>query len=281
MTNLLRFALSLAVISGAAASAADLPSARARCLSLGGDCSVATTVAPDVLVYNVIWENGPFDGNDGLASIRNGFLTGTGGPEGDHGSTVADDFQIPANAGPLEFQVCIQATGIVLAEMYVWTDAGGTPTLPVTAPILGAPTTASIVSTTYVRNTAYCPDVFGDEGRLYLFNEATTGAALSLPAGTYWLAAVGEGTGPSSYAYFATSTPATPLASGVWGSTAAAATYWSPVSAFGTYWHDFAFRVVSVQDVPLQAIPALDARGLALLAALLVGAALVVLRLRR
>lgn len=281
MTRLLRFALSLALISTAAASAADLPSARARCLAQGGDCTVAAPAAPDVLVYNLIWENGPFDGNDGLASIRNGFVSGTGGPEGDHGSTVADDFQVPANAGPLEFQICIQASGIVLAEMYVWTNTGGSPTLPVTTPILGGPTTASIVSTTYARNTPYCPDAFGDEGRLYLFNEATTGVALALPAGTYWLGAVGEGTGPSSLAYFATSTPATPLASGVWGSTAFAAPYWTPVSDFGGYWHDFAFRVVSAQDVPLQAIPALGARGLALLAALLVAAALVVLRLRR
>ena len=283
MKNGIGCALSLALLTFSAASAAENPSARARCLASGGDCVVARPDVPDVVLPNVIWENGPFDGIDGLASARNTVFFGTGGPEGDHGITVADDFQVAGAVSGLEFHVCLQASPeITAAEMYVWTDTGGAPTAPVTAPLLGGPTTASIVSTTFFRNTAYCPDAFNDEGRLYVFSEATTGVPLSLPAaGTYWLGAVGENAG-AGVVYFATSSPLTPLNTGVVGSTQFAVPYWTPTDdAFGLPPYNYAFRVLQPLDVPLQAIPALGAKGFALLAGLLAAAALVALRLRR
>jgi hypothetical protein len=167
--------------------------------------------------------------------------------------------------------------GILAAEMWVWADAGGTPQLPVNAPILGAPTTANISSTTYLRNTTYCPDYpdIGLEGRLYLFSLLTTGASLTLPPGTYWFSAIGVGPGGTNaeFAFFETSSPITPLASAVFGSTAYGFSYWTSVSGLtsDTSFHNVAFRVLG--EVSPQSIPTLNTVGLGLLVLLLAAAA--------
>lgn len=251
------------------------PNARAHCQSLGGDCGLrAPSAGPLEAVGPVIWDNGSFNGVNGLSSERATVISGTGGPEGDHASTVADDFQLATAADIVEVQVCMLVSAeVTTAEMYIYTDASGSPTLPVNTPLVGAPTTGSIVSTTYVDETTFCPGAFGFIGRAFLFQQP-----ISLAAGTYWLAAVGQDAG-AGRAFWASSTPADPLAGGVWGSTVFGAPYWSSALT-GADIEDFAFRLVGPPRLTA-AIPTLGLKGLVALAALIAAVALVALRLRR
>ncbi len=277
-----RQALVVLAVLGAAQICLAQPSTNAReeCERAGLDCSgVPTNAGPLEVVGPVLWDNGAADGVNGVTSERNTVVSGTGGPEGDHGSTIADDFQLTSATTLAEIQVCLLVTSeVTSAEMYIYADAAGSPALPVVAPLVGAPTTASIVSTTYVDNTSFCPDAFGIIGRAFRFTEATTGTAISLPAGTYWLAVVGEDAG-SGRAFWATSSAPIPLSSAVWGSTFFGTTYWTTtLSTHGL--SDFAFRILGAPRLTA-AIPALGPRGLVGLALLLGAVALVVLRLRR
>ncbi|MCB9176287.1 MAG: hypothetical protein H6648_03940 [Caldilineae bacterium] len=187
-----------------------------------------------------LWENGPANLVNGLASERNTFTTGTGGPEGDHIATIAVDFDVPglaAGAGSFtleEFRICLFHTGTT-SEMYGYVDDGGSPAAPVTAPLFGAPSTPDIVSTTFEDNGARCGGAFGYPGRQYQFNAATTGTVMPVvPVGTYWVAAVGEG---GSRGFWAQSNgPTDPGNTGnsdVWGSSVFGAAYWTPTSSQG------------------------------------------------
>jgi hypothetical protein len=185
--------------------------------------------------------------------------------------------------GQLSFFACLQTTSnISSAEMWVWANSGGSPQLPVTSPILGAPTTANISSTTYLRNTTYCPDNFGFEGRLYEFSQATTGVSLTLPPGTYWFSAIGVDAG-NGRAFFATSSPTTPLSIARFGSTFYSSySYWTPMSSVtpNPAIHNVAFRILGALP-PTQAIPTVSRWGLLALGLALAAAAFWAIRLRR
>ena len=81
-----------------------------------------------------LWDNGINDLVNGLASERRTFTTATGGPEGDHISTIADDFNVPGrlSGGPTfeldEIRACHFANPTE-AGMWIYNDGGTTPTL--------------------------------------------------------------------------------------------------------------------------------------------------------
>ena len=180
-----------------------------------------------------LWDNGPFNGVNGLTSEANTFTSGTGGPEGDHVSTIADDFIVTGRSELTEIRVCF-LSGTPSAELYIYADNGGIPGPSVTSPIFGGPTTASVVTSTYNDNTARCQPAFGFPGREYVFNATTTGVTLpTLDAGHYWLAVVGRGPGSPNRAFWADSYPTNPLNGAVWGSTSFGSSYWSPTSGQG------------------------------------------------
>jgi hypothetical protein len=200
-----------------------------------------------------LWNNGPSNLVNGLSSEAGDIVSGSGGPEGDHGSTIADDFVLAAQSELTEIRVCFFTT-MQTAELYIYADNGGMPGPNVTAPIFGGPTTASVVTTTFNDNTSRCPPAFGYPGREFLFNASTTGVTLpTLNAGHYWLAVVGRGTGR---AFWADSSPADPLLDGMWGSTFFGFTYWSPTSSQGQT--NFAFDI----DGPTTAVPTLNEWGM-------------------
>ena len=186
-----------------------------------------------------LWDNGPNNLVNGLASEADTFTSGTGGPEGDHVATVADDFILAATSELTEIRVCF-FSGTPTAELYIYTDNSGMPGPSVTSPIFGGPTTASVVTATYSDNTARCQPAFGFPGREYVFNASTTGVTLpTLNAGHYWLAVVGRG--PGTRAFWADSSPSVPLLGGMWGSAVFGYPYWSPTSGQGQ--PDFAFDI--------------------------------------
>ncbi len=279
-------AVLLTCVSGALASAPPLASASEACRAGGGPCTPSSPESraplPGLDTNTIlVWENGPANGFNGWSSERNTSISGTGGPTGNHASTITDDFQVSSAVGQLTFYACLLTTPqISSAEMWVWANSGGAPQLPVTSPILGAPTTANISSTTYLRNTSYCPDSFQREGRLYVFSRATTGVSLTLPPGTYWFSAIGVDAG-AGRAFFATSTPTVPLSVGRTGSTFFGQSYWTPITTLSTDTrdHNFAFRVTG--EVITQAIPTVSTWGFVALGVGLAAAALWVLRLRR
>jgi len=183
-----------------------------------------------------LWDNGANDLVDGLASERGTIITGTGGPEGIDASTIANDFVLPSGAAIQEIRVCLFHDG-TSAELYIYNDAGGSPALPVTAPLFGAPTTADVVSSTFSDETARCRLTAGFRpGREYTFNLSTTGVAFpSLPPGRYWLAVVAIG---GSRGFWATSDlNAPPQAqaslSAQIGSTFFGFPYWTPIVEAG------------------------------------------------
>ena len=189
---------------------------RARTEWLYGPLSrraVTRFVAPEVLAspaaleqnfgqIGTMWDGGPANGVNGLASERGTFTSGTGGPEGDHVSTVADDFEVPglaAGSGNFileEFRPCLYHPG-TSAEMYLFLDDGGSPPTTVTDVIFGRSSTnglPKVVSTSYQDNTSRCQAAFGYPGRQFAFNEDTTGVIMpTVPEGIYWLAVIGEG----------------------------------------------------------------------------------------
>ena len=132
---------------------------------------------------------------NGLTSEAGTLVSGSGGPEEDHGTTIADDFMLTGRFELTEIRVCFLAD-TPSAELYIYTDNGGIPGPSVTSPIFGGPTTASVVTSTYNDNTARCQPAFGYPGREYVFNATTTGVSLpTLTVGHYWLAVVGRGRG--------------------------------------------------------------------------------------
>jgi hypothetical protein len=111
-----------------------------------------------------VWDNGPANGINALTSERDTNISGTGGPEGDHASTIADDFDLASNTNIEEIRVCLYHDGTT-AELYIYSDSAGAPGPAVNAPLFGAPTTASVVSTTSNDNTSRCLNDFGFPGR--------------------------------------------------------------------------------------------------------------------
>ncbi len=199
-----------------------------------------------------LWDNGGDDLVNGLASERNTFTTGTGGPEGDHVSSIADDWDALPTGQTLvqEFRVCLFHTGTT-AEAYVYEDDNDSVPLPVTNVFRGAPTSDDIVSTEFVDNGTRCRPAFGYPGREYQFNEDSTGlsaADFTFPAGAYWLLTVGEG---GTRAFWARSEGSVkgvgsggrgePKNGGKWGSPVFGIPYWSETSAQGQ--RDFAFDI--------------------------------------
>jgi len=226
-----------------------------------------------------LWDNGPSDSVDGLASERATAVSGTGGPEGDHGSTVADDFTLPEGGTLDEVRVCMLTLASTLAEMYIYADVGGAPG---PAPVFGAPTTADLTTTTYTDNTTRCANAFGLTGREFRFE---LNGSVVLAPGTYWLAAVGDGQGNQGDRDFWATSGQTPIQSvGAWGSTFFSVPYWTPVTgAMSTGELDFAFDIdgTAGQQTTVLEIPTLGQAGFALLAILLGGAAFVALRRSR
>jgi hypothetical protein len=248
-------------------------SAREQWLSEQGPMPEVDPGSAQGVATGLIWDNGGANSVDGLASERNTAISGTGGPESDHASTVADDFLINSFTTLGEIRVCLYHNG-PSAEMYIYRDDGGSPALPVTAPLWGAPTTADIVSSTFQDNTARCPNAFGLIGRQYVFSQATTGVAISLAAGHYWLAVVGEG---GSRSFWAQSSPSIPLNTGRWGSTFFTIPYWTDTNtAPAMFQPSFAFEITATSGL---AAPTLSIVGL--FAAVLGLLAFGVLRVRR
>jgi hypothetical protein len=148
--------------------------------------------------------------------------------------------------------------------------------------MLGAATTGQISSTTYVRNSSYCPDDFDldFEGRLCLFSQSTTGGSLTLPAGTYRFSAIDVDAG-SGRAFFANLSHTVPLSIGRIGSTYLNIRYWTGIGSLSgdSRNHNFAFRVTG--QVITQAIPTVGTCGFVSSGVALAVSALWALRLRR
>jgi hypothetical protein len=219
-----------------------------------------------------LWDNGAFDGVNGLTSERATFAAGTGGPEGNDISTIANDFELNFGARIQEIRACMLHNG-TSAELYIYSDSGGAPALPVTAPLFGAPTTADVVSSTFTDNTTRCNGAFGFPGREYTFNELTTGVQFppALPPGRYWLAVVAIG---GTRGFWATSDlSATPQAQaslmGQIGSSFFTYPYWSPVTIAGDF-KEFAFDIDGIAfgaPTPVFSAPVILSLGLMLAAA--------------
>jgi len=227
-----------------------------------------------------LWDNGAFDLVNGFSSERATVVSGTGGPEGDHGSTLANDFDLPIGGTLDEVRVCFLVTpGLTTAEMYIYADAAG---VPGAAPVVGAPTTADLVTTTYTDNTARCASAFGLVGREFQF---VLNGSVVLPPGHYWLAVVGDGLGDtSSRAFWGNSSNVLNFFEAQWGSTFFAFPYWTPATvANPTVEVEFAFDIdgTAGQQTTVLEIPTLGQAGFALLAILLGGAAFVALRRSR
>ncbi len=222
-----------------------------------------------------LWANGATNSVNGLASERATFTTGTGGPEGDHIATIAEDFYVTVASQVTEIRVCLYHDGTT-AEMYLYADAGGAPGPSVVQPLFGAPTGPDAVSSTFNDETARCTTAFGWPGREYVFNAATTGVTFPiLEPGRYWLAVVGES---GTRAFWADTNPS-PSPGAVWGSDTFGFPYWSDTGAQGQ--PDFAFDIDGEPATNLLEVPTLSGIGLFALAALLVGISVVVLRRRR
>lgn len=226
-----------------------------------------------------VWDNGPSNSVNGLSSERATFTNGTGGPEGDHISTIANDFVITGVTELTEIRVCLYHNGTT-AEMYLYTDGGGNPGPNVTSPIFGGPTTASVVSTTFTDQTSRCTAAFGYPGREYRFSPATTGVPFPvLQPGRYWLAVVGQGGSRAFWAQANSPVPSGPSFTGRWGSPIFGIPYWSDTATVGANQPEFAFdidgRVISVIE-----IPTLSKVGLGLLVLLLATLTVVMLRRR-
>ena len=197
-----------------------------------------------------LWNNGPSNLVNGLSSEAGDIVFGSGGPEGDHGSTIADDFMLAAQSELTEIRVCFFTT-MQTAELYIYADNGGMPGPSVTAPIFGGPTTASVVTTTFNDNTSRCPAAFGYPGREFLFNASTTGVTLpTLNAGHYWLAVVGRGSGRA---------------------------FWTPTSTQGQT--DFAFDIDGQQAIT--SVPTMTEWGMIIFMLLAGLGAVYYLRMRR
>ena len=86
---------------------------------IGGGMAAASTPG-------TLWDNGPNNLVDGLSSEAGTFVSGTGGPEGDHGSTIADDFLLTVQSELTEIRVCF-FSDTPTAELYIYADNGGMP----------------------------------------------------------------------------------------------------------------------------------------------------------
>jgi hypothetical protein len=159
-------------------------------------------------VPGTLWDNGGFDLVNGYPSYGFGYnmpITSFG-PEGDIFVMIADDFVLTATAQLTEIRACVLTNLVASAEIYIYSDDGGKPKLPVTTPIFGAPAGSSVESTTFSENNSRCQNAYGFVGRQFIFNATTTGVTFpTLNAGTYWLAVVGKG--GFSQAYLGTSSP--------------------------------------------------------------------------
>lgn len=193
-----------------------------------------------------IWDNGAANGLDGLSSERDTSVSGTDGPTGQDFSDTADDFEITEPTTITEIRACFLTTASTRAHLTIYTDSGsgGSPALPVTAPLWGAPTTAAITTDSYNDSTARCPDAWGYIGREFVFSPATTGISIHLTPGHYWLSVVGDGQGNASDRdFWATSTPVVPLANGVIGSTTLGYPFWTDASTVFATPPQFAFDI--------------------------------------
>ncbi|MBK8541720.1 MAG: hypothetical protein IPL60_17210 [Ardenticatenia bacterium] len=131
---------------------------------------------------------------NGLTSERRTFTTGTGGPEGDHISTIADDFIL--TGGPwniTDMRACMFQNTSTEAEAWIYNSTGTAPVLPVTDVRVGHSTAGGqdLQSIVFVDNGTRCRTAFGYPGREFSFSPTSTGVTFSLPAGEYWLAVVG------------------------------------------------------------------------------------------
>lgn len=193
-----------------------------------------------------LWDGGPTNGVNGLASERSTFTSGSGGPEGDHIATIANDFEVPglaAGSGSFlleEFRICFYA-GTPTFEAYLYQDGGGQPAPPVTNVIWGRSSTNGLpdaVSTTFADNGSRCQGAFGYPGRQVAFNTDTTGITMPVVGtGIYWVAAVGQGPGAPNRAFWADSNGSGSglpnLATGRWGSSVFGFPYWSDTGGQG------------------------------------------------
>ena len=172
------------------------------------------------------------------ASERRTFTTGTGGPEGDHIATIADDFNLTGGPWSItEMRACMFQNTSTEAEAWIYNTTGTAPVLPVTDVLVGHSTAGGtdLQSIVFVDNGTRCRTAFGYPGREFEFSPASTGVTFSLPAGSYWLAVVGgaaAGGAGGGRAFRAQSTSSSPPAgSGYaleaqWGSAVFGAAYW-------------------------------------------------------
>ena len=266
----------LVLVTGLAFADAPAKTAREAWEQAGSPPVVPGPLVPGT--PGTLWDNGANDGVNGLATERNTAVSGTGGPEGDHGATVADDFDLPEGGSIDEVRVCLWTAATTLAEMYIYADVGGAPG---PTPIAGAPTTADFTTTTYTDSTTRCAGGYGWTGREFRF---VLNGSVVLPPGTYWLVVVGDGQGnQTDRDFWATSGLPLTLTEGVFGSTFFAVPYWTPVSGIGFTSPEFAFDIdgTAGQQTTVLEIPTLGQAGFALLAILLGGAAFVALRRSR
>jgi hypothetical protein len=252
MKNVLGCVFLIIMLNGVAFAEAREPATAKEWYEMYGNKNFSSTGirATAASTPGTLWDNGAADLVNGVSSEANTIVSGTGGPDGDHGSTIADDFVVTTTSKLSEIRVCF-LTDTPTAELYIYADNGGVPGPSVTAPLFGSPTTDSVVTTTFNDNTARCPNNFGWTGREFMFNATTTGFELpTLSPGRYWLAVVGRGPGSSgNRAYWATSTnnaPADALVfNPVWGSTYFVAAYWTPNPGGNLDIHAFAFDIDS------------------------------------
>ena len=229
------------------------------------------------LAGTLIWDNGNFDGVNGLSSERDTFTSGNGGPAGLDVSDCADDFQITSSQQILTVDSCFVVAGsVTTAHMYIFADNGGVPGTEVA----GAPVTADLQTTTFTDNTTLCPpNIFGLTSRQFEFDFAP--GQVVLAPGTYWVAVVGDGQGDTNTrAFWATSTPGTPLSNAVWGSPVFGITYWTDVGPSISGEEAFSFQVYGQPNQPSN-IPTLGKTGILVLSLLLAAAAVVAIARRR
>ena len=203
-----------------------------------------------------LWDGGGSDGVNGLASERRTFTTGTGGPEGDHIATIADDFNLTGGPWSItEMRACMFQNTSTEAEAWIYNTTGTAPVLPVTDVLVGHSTAGGqdLQSIVFADNGTRCRTAFGYPGREFSFSPTSTGVTFSLPAGSYWLAVVGgnaAGGAGGGRAFRARSTTSAPPAGsgyaleGQWGSATFGAGYWSGTNGQGQ--RDFAFDIDGV-----------------------------------
>jgi hypothetical protein len=266
-------AVGLLLLAAAAFAAPPERSALATFLAGGGTGNGAQApTAPGT--PGSLWDNGASNLVNALSSERSTLISGSGGPEGDAASNVADDFSVGSPVEITEIRACLYHDG-TSAEAYIYQDAAGAPGPSVTQPLWGGPTTVSLVASTFTDNTARCANAFNLPGREWVFRPADVGLTIKLSPGTYWLAVVGEG---GTRSFWGTSSPSLTLGQPVWGSVFFGVTYWTSTIGQASDQPGFAFDIDGVPQRDWIEVPALGPAGLAALALALAGAALLLFR---